>query len=136
MPKPKSFLRSRSLAFARQGGRYYYCASPMWMDSAAAFAVRYRVTLAQARQFQCTGEHLVARQEGGDNTATNVVAACRYCNAHRHQHRPTAAPSATLYIQRVQRRMSQGRWFGAVVLPAQRRPRTARVSGTMAADVV
>src|SRR4249919_3540196 len=107
---PKSFIRSRSLAFARQRGFCFYCESPIWADSAQCFTTKYRITLAQAKQFQCTGEHLIARQDGGDNSELNVVAACRYCNEHRHKHRPASAPSPTAYKKQVLRRLSRGRW--------------------------
>jgi len=117
---PKSFLRSRSLAFARQRGLCFYCELPMWADSASFFAAKHGITLAQAKQFQCTGEHLLARQDGGDNSESNVVAACRHCNEHRHKYRPASAPSPTTYKEQVLRRLSQGRWFGAQVLRESR----------------
>lgn len=112
----KTFLRSRDLAFVRQGGRYFYCDSPMWATDEAGFATKYRITLPQSRQFQCTGEHLKERQQGGDNSAANVVAACRYCNQNRHRCRPMNAPDPTAYKQRVQKRMANGSWLGAKVL--------------------
>ena len=64
---PKSFVRARSLAFARsgQGGLCFYCELPMWAESAPSFATKCRITLADAKQFQCTGEHLRALQDGG-----------------------------------------------------------------------
>jgi 5-methylcytosine-specific restriction endonuclease McrA len=113
---PKSFIRSRSLAFARQGGNCFYCDLPMWTKCADAFASAHRITVAQAKQFQCTGEHLVALQDGGTNSESNVVAACRFCNVHRHHRRPAHAPSPWDYKQQVQRQMTKGRWFGARVL--------------------
>jgi hypothetical protein len=115
---PKSFLRSRSLAFARQACRCYYCTSPMWVDNPQAFAREYRLTLAQAMQFKCTGEHLVALQDGGNHSEANVVAACRFCNLHRHRHRPKAAPSPGVYKQRVLKRMKKVRWLGAQLFRA------------------
>jgi 5-methylcytosine-specific restriction endonuclease McrA len=119
---PKSFVRSRSLAFARQGYRCYYCTSPMWGDNVEAFATKYRLTLAQAKRFECTGEHLVALQDGGNHSEANVVAACLYCNRHRHHHRPKAAPSPEAYQHRVQKQMKEGRWFGAQLLGNNRVP--------------
>lgn len=57
------FLRRR--ACADQGGRCFYCLQHMGSD--------------------VTAEHLVARMDGGKDTPSNVVAACRRCNAARHQ---------------------------------------------------
>lgn len=88
----------------------------MWVDSAEAFAGAHRITIAQALQFQCTGEHLVARKDGGHSSPGNVVAACRYCNHHRHKHRPEAAPSPKAYKRQVGMQMRKGRWFGARVM--------------------
>lgn len=115
---PKSFIRSRSLAFIRQQGRCYYCGSPMWAVDVKVFATRYRITVSQAEQFQCTGEHLVALQDGGNNRETNVVAACLFCNRHRHHHRPCNAPQAEAYKHLVGRQMRKKRWFGALILRA------------------
>lgn len=61
----KTLIKSRSTAFERQGGRCYYCDFPMWRGSIEHFARLYGITLGQARQFQCTAEHLLARQDGG-----------------------------------------------------------------------
>lgn len=108
----KTFLRSRCLAFARQGGRCFYCNSPMWVTGQTEFAAKYRITGKQARQFQCTGEHLRERQSGGDDSVANVVAACRFCNLARHRHRPAHAPDPRAFKQRVQQRVADGRWFG------------------------
>jgi hypothetical protein len=88
----------------------------MWVNRPSAFAAKYGVTEAQAWQFRCTGEHLVARQDGGDDSDVNVVAACHYCNQRRHLHRPENAPPPEIYKRRVQNLMRKGTWFGAQVL--------------------
>ncbi len=90
----------------------------MWrygIDDAAAFATTHRLPLNMVREFLCTGEHLVARHDGGNDSCNNVVAACAYCNRRRHHHRPSRAPSPTAYRRRVQELMSKGRWLGAVL---------------------
>lgn len=106
----KTFLRSRALAFAHQGGRCYYCESPMWTTDPASFAAQYRIATSHTRQFRCTGEHLKERQHGGDDSTANVVAACDYCNRTRHRHRPLNAPSPTDYKRRVQKGVARGTW--------------------------
>ena len=44
----KTFLHSRDLAFVRQGGRCFYCDSPMWATNEAAFATKYRQRLLES----------------------------------------------------------------------------------------
>lgn len=106
----KTFLRSRASAFARQGGHCYYCSSPMWFEDHIAFATRYRITERQALLFRCTGEHLQERRSGGDDSTSNVVAACHFCNRARHHFRPTNAPAAADYKRHVEKQMAKGRW--------------------------
>jgi 5-methylcytosine-specific restriction endonuclease McrA len=105
---PKSLARSRETAFARQRGRCFYCNLPMWSRDPGEYALKYNLTSRQANRLQCTGEHLVARQDGGSNSPFNIVAACRFCNANRH--RRAAPPSPDVYKQLIGRRLSQGRW--------------------------
>jgi 5-methylcytosine-specific restriction endonuclease McrA len=45
----------------------------------------------------CTAEHLVARMDGGRDTRDNIVAACRRCNAARHQLGLGPAPDPTTH---------------------------------------
>lgn len=71
----KTLIKSRSTAFERQGSRCYYCDFPMWRGSIEHFARLHGITLGQARQFQCTAEHLHARQDGGGDGRSNIVAA-------------------------------------------------------------
>lgn len=71
----KSHLRLQFLrrcACRKQDGRCFYCLKPMGRD--------------------VTAEHLVARMDGGNDTPANIVAACRRCNAARHQEDQTDAP--------------------------------------------
>ncbi|WP_296280672.1 HNH endonuclease signature motif containing protein [Pseudoxanthomonas sp.] len=77
----------------------------MWQGSPTELGLPSKL----GRWYQCTAEHLIARQDGGKNTPVNVVAACRLCNLRRHQ-RPTPAPSPETYKALVQRRMAAGRW--------------------------
>lgn len=82
---PKSLARARTVAYTRQSGGCFYCALAMWLDNPLEFASKYGITLGQAKRFQCTAEHLEARQDGGTAFQSNIVAACRFCNQHRHR---------------------------------------------------
>ena len=77
----------RARAFKEQEARCFYCNFPIWNDDSNGFARRYCMRDRQARQFRCTAEHLVARQDGGRNSRSNVVAACHLCNRRRHARR-------------------------------------------------
>lgn len=63
----------------------------MWESDPESFARHHGISSATAKRFQCTAEHLVARQDGGKDTAANIVAACAYCNHGRHKCQPAAA---------------------------------------------
>ena len=104
----RSLIHCRTTAFSRQSGRCYYCELPMWQDNPVEFAAKYRITSGQARSLRCTAEHIVARQDGGSNSRSNIVAACWVCNSRRHRRK--VAPSPELYKQHVRRRINQGRW--------------------------
>lgn len=105
----------RTSAFHAQNGRCYYCGLPMWLCSPHELSLRPR----SAGPFQCTAEHLLARQDGGKDVADNVVAACHLCNLRRHK-RPTPAPSPDAYRARVQQRMAKGTWHPALAKVAAR----------------
>ena len=104
----KTLIKSRSTAFERQGGRCFYCDFPMWRGSIEQFARFHGITLGQARQFQCTAEHLLARQDGGGDGRGNIVAACLVCNQRRHKRKLVPEPEA--YRTLVRQRLNQGRW--------------------------
>jgi hypothetical protein len=63
-----------------------------------------------ARLFQATAEHLRARCDGGKHAAPNVVAACLYCNLHRHRRKRPLDPG--VYQAYVLRRLANKRWHG------------------------
>lgn len=104
----KTLIKSRSTAFERQGGLCYYCNFPMWRGSIEHFARLYGITLGVARQFQCTAEHLLARQDGGGDGQSNIVAACLVCNQRRHKRKQPPEPE--IYRELVQQRLNRGRW--------------------------
>ncbi|OYT96737.1 MAG: restriction endonuclease [Pseudomonas sp. PGPPP3] len=108
--------KHRQSAFERQNGKCCYCGFQMWRDSAEHFAQQHGISLTQARHFQCTAEHLVARQDGGKDGKGNIAAACKRCNQLRHQRK--SAPSPSRYQEHVQRRLNKGGWHA---LPAKAR---------------
>lgn len=113
----KKRLKSiRTSAFHAQSGRCFYCDLPMWLLYPSELSLRPR----SAAPFQCTAEHLVARQNGGKDVAGNVVAAHASCNHRRHK-RPGPAPSPESFRALVQRRVSSGKWWSSWP------PRIARV---------
>lgn len=98
----------RLRAYDAQCGRCFYCHFPMWIANAAQFARSWGMSLAEARRFQCTAEHLVPVAEGGLAIPTNIVAACRFCNQTRHRARKIR--SADQYADHVRRRVAAHRW--------------------------
>lgn len=68
------------------------------------------IPLALVKPLECTAEHLVARQDGGRESAENIVAACRWCNLTRHRCRPQKAPDAETYRMQVLRKVAAGKW--------------------------
>lgn len=103
-----SIPKNRLVAFKRQAGSCYYCGFPMWIQQPKEFAGTFRISQGSSARFQCTAEHLVARQDGGSDSSKNIVAACRFCNSTRH--RIPSAPDPTTYKKRVQRRVNAGKW--------------------------
>lgn len=103
----KKRLRSlRAAKFESQSGRCFYCDLPMWLWCPSELGLRPR----SAAPFQCTAEHLVAKQDGGKDAANNVVAAHACCNHRRHK-RPGPAPSPESFRALVQRRVMSGKWW-------------------------
>lgn len=100
--------RIRTNAFLRQQGRCIYCYKQMWLSDPAQFAVEQNLTVKQARHLQCTAEHLHARKDGGGNTASNIAAACLFCNLRRHKRKAGLTPEQ--FGVHVRTRMARGRW--------------------------
>jgi 5-methylcytosine-specific restriction endonuclease McrA len=80
----------------------------MWRSSIEQFSRLHGLTRGQARQFQCTAEHLLARQDGGGDERGNIVAACLVCNQRRHKRKQPPEPD--IYRGLVQRRLNRGQW--------------------------
>lgn len=123
-----SLKRARTRAAVTQEHHCYYCGLPMWDHDPAAFAAVHSLTNRQARLLRCTAEHLQARSDGGSDSASNVVAACSYCNGHRHFVGRPLDPAQ--YRDYVGRRMQRGRWLAGVVPQLLRRVPSSRVNLT------
>jgi len=108
MEKLSNIRRAKMRA---QEGRCYYCGLPMWDPGLKDAAPAICVTPAMQKYLLCTAEHLHSRSEGGANSASNIVAACWYCNTRRHHRK--APPSPAEHRARVQQRMAKGKWLAA-----------------------
>ncbi|QQD55387.1 HNH endonuclease [Pseudomonas fluorescens BBc6R8] len=100
--------KSRSYAYYRQDGRCCYCDYPMWVSSAPRYAKLYGCSIAQAELMKCTAEHLVAKQDDGNDGGSNIAAACKVCNQRRHNRKHP--PSPQTYREMVQRKLRNGGW--------------------------
>jgi 5-methylcytosine-specific restriction endonuclease McrA len=89
---PSSVQKYRHQAFLSQEHRCYYCGFLMWESSPEEFAAFHKISSSQAQRFKCTAEHLDARQDGGKNAKSNIVAACLHCNQTRHRMKPAPTP--------------------------------------------
>lgn len=105
---PKILIKSRTKAFNFQQGRCIYCELPMWLDNSKSFTKKYKITIKAAKLFQCTAEHLKAKQDGGKDVESNIVAACYYCNQKRHQRKSPKDPIS--YKRYVTKKLEKGKW--------------------------
>ncbi|MEA9705255.1 HNH endonuclease [Xanthomonas campestris] len=99
----------RIRAFHAQAGCCFYCGLPMWLASPSEL----RLKPSKARSFQCTAEHLVAQQDGGQDVPENVVGAHARCNQGRHKRRGLT-PSPDAFRALVQKRLAVGRWWSTL----------------------
>lgn len=82
----KRLVQLRAAAAQRQRRLCWYCAAKMLSAGEGQSGAR--------RAMICTAEHLVPRSEGGRDQAENIVAACLFCNRHRHIKRVPLPASA------------------------------------------
>jgi hypothetical protein len=75
----------------------------MWLENRKRFARLHQLSLRDARERRCTAEHVTARCDNGQDTESNIVAACLRCNRGRHAGRAHAAPDAEAYKAEVKR---------------------------------
>ena len=111
---PSKIAKLRHQAFIRQDGRCYYCDRPMCSGDLEQFAERLKSSLRFARRYLCTAEHLLPVQDGGKDTAENIVAACAFCNATRHRFMCPPTPEA--YRRHVASRIRRGKWHPQLLL--------------------
>jgi len=98
----------RAEMFQKQQQRCFYCGFPMWLKRPVRFATRYGIAEADALRFKCTAEHLDAICDGGTSRRENIVAACRWCNQHRHQF--PVPPKPHRYLRGIQKQIARGAW--------------------------
>jgi len=91
-----------------QHRRCYYCGFPMWSKRPEGFAQHFGISLKEARRFFCTAEHLTARCDGGTSRSDNIVAACWFCNSHRHRRAMAQTPEQ--YRELVRKRVARLSW--------------------------
>jgi len=108
--KRNSLKRPRLSAFSKQNGCCFYCRQPMWADDPSALVSEYGISIGDAKQLKCTGEHLIAHKDGGNSGKENIVAACWFCNKQRHNRKTDL--TSEQYKKMVRNRMYQGRWHG------------------------
>jgi 5-methylcytosine-specific restriction endonuclease McrA len=106
----KRLRQLRQLVFEKQNHRCFYCKYPIWHTAVEEFSRAFGVTRRLSKHLKCTAEHLVARQDNGQDTADNIVAACLWCNRMRHYRRQHRAPDAATYKLRVAQLIALGRW--------------------------
>jgi len=101
--------RFRQRAIIKQNHHCYYCQYPIWDSDFEGFSLAHKIPRRLAKHLRCTAEHLVARQDGGQDIAENIVAACVWCNSRRHLHRQKNAPDSAAYKLRVIQLKALGR---------------------------
>lgn len=105
--------RLRQRAFTAQQGRCYYCRAPMWLTHPIEVFADRLLSQAVARYLKCTAEHLTPVSKGGKDEPGNIVAACEYCNQHRHRAKHVLSPER--YARYVRKRVALGRWHARSV---------------------
>lgn len=86
----------------------------MWSVDGQEFARDHGLPPRLVKHLQCTAEHLLPREDGGQDIASNIVAACRWCNKMRHQSRRGKAPDPLSYRSKVLGLIGMKRWHPLV----------------------
>lgn len=119
-PRIRKYRRRKA---AEQHQRCFYCGFPMWGKRPEGFARHYDISVRDAQRFRSTAEHLQARCDGGTARLDNIVAACWFCNSHRHLR--AVAPAADAYLALVRRRVGALAWHPPWLHKMLGRPRSA-----------
>ena len=101
-------IRNRKAAMKRQGGLCYYCRQPMWVADINAFCNHFSMSHKRASWHKVTAEHLQAKCDSGTDQQANIVAACRFCNEHRHRAKTPLSPPQ--HMKKARRRLAKGGW--------------------------
>lgn len=109
MPKRRPLAKVRYRAYSQQGGKCYYCLSPIWEGDPASLADTYRIPPRFWPQLRSTAEHLIPWSHGGPDNLSNIVAACHRCNQGRNGFARTPEPDR--YREHVARLMARRAWF-------------------------
>ena len=75
---PKAWKNKRWAAFIKQKGKCFYCNQTMWSNQNG-------LKNEKSPLMMCTTEHLITRGHGGSDRASNIVAACYFCNSERNR---------------------------------------------------
>ena len=111
-PRGQNARKAPTSSSRRPARRCFYCSLPVWEQNCRAFARQYGIPKGIARDLRCTAEHLIARQDRGQDVEENIVAACRWCNLQRHQGgREALRPQE--WRQEVRALIASGKWHPA-----------------------
>lgn len=107
-------VQLRKRAFFAQQCRCFYCGLPIWEPTVKSrLAQALGIPDDALSYLQSTAEHLIARQDGGDDSPQNVAAACLWCNRKRHAQRQNCAPDPVTYKSEVRRLVAAKQWHPA-----------------------
>ncbi|MCY6411128.1 HNH endonuclease signature motif containing protein [Acinetobacter sp. VNH17] len=112
--KQNTIQKNRHTAYVNQNKRCYYCNQPMWEKKPEQFSKTFSVESDKTQWLKCTAEHVIAKQDGGNNSKENIVAACLYCNRYRHQG-ALQPKSAKAYKSLVSKKMRKGEWHSTFI---------------------
>jgi hypothetical protein len=116
-------------ASKRQNHRCFYCDYPMWHNNSDQFCREHNVPQHLSEHLRCTAEHLSARQDNGQDTASNIVASCAWCNKFRHHCRPNKAPDPFSHRNRIRHLVSKGRGHPIAMNRLKVQPGRSRQAG-------
>lgn len=101
----KTPLSFRNFAAQSQNWLCFYCGLPMG-GNGSPYA---KAVPSEKKRLLVTAEHLQARQDGGEESQYNIVAAHAVCNQYRHRTKRPKSPSE--FAARVKSRLAKKKWF-------------------------